>query len=149
MSGRSSTRLGFRIWPGQVGGGVWSQRSPPTATAIQRIRMGAVKGESFFHARKKQRNTRHPTHALRITSCPSKNHRKLRPLVHVCMSLCPCVRVCAYMQMLKGGGVYVDGIGLRGVRRGWAEFPANFSAHTFQGLLALTIQPVPRQLFRP
>lgn len=43
----------------------------------------------------------------------------------------------------------IDGIGLRGVRRGWAEFPANLSAHTLQGLLALTIQPVPRQLFRP
>lgn len=30
-----------------------------------------------------------------------------------------------------------------------AEFPANLSARTLQGLLALTIQPVPRQPFRP
>ena len=42
-----------------------------------------------------------------------------------------------------------QGRGHREKRPCQAEFPPNFSAHTLQGLLALTIQPVPRQLFRP
>lgn len=67
--------------------------------------------------------------------------------------------MCVCMYNRWGVEEYVfDGTGLSGQGEGaghrekrpcQAEFPPNFSAHTLQGLLALTIQPVPRQLFRP